>query len=305
MALSGDTSMSSDRLSRAVTSLLRAGFTVGGRCAPSLATKAAVWLFTKPRRSRPTPDEEESLARARSLFLPHKRGQLAVMEWGKGPAVLCVHGWSSRGLRFAGLVKPLTEAGYRVVAFDAPAHGRSSANHVDLMDFADSVMAVAERSGPIDAVVAHSFGAAATLQALERGLKCGKVIFLSALNGLRGPLDYMAEKLGIPPPVLKRVKSGFETRFGRSIESLEAVSIIPRLKLPPLLICHDAHDPLLPHHNALDVLRVWKDSCLVTTSAAWHGAIIDDPVVVNSITSFIQGRDCFEPSASSSRHKEA
>jgi hypothetical protein len=305
MALSGDTPMSSDRLSRAVTSLLRAGFTVGGRCTPSLATKAAVWLFTKPRRSTPTPDEEESLTRASSFFLPHKHGQLAVMEWGKGPAVLCVHGWSSRGLRFAGLVKPLTEAGYRVVAFDAPAHGRSSGSDVDLMAFADSVMAVAERSGPIDAVVAHSYGAAATLQALERGLKCGRVVFLSALNGLRGPLDYMAEKLGIPPPVLERVKNAFETRFGRSIESLEAVSIIPPLKLPPLLICHDAHDPLLPHHNALDVLRVWKDSCLVTTSAAWHGAIIDDPVVVKAITSFIQGRDCFELSASSSRHKEA
>jgi pimeloyl-ACP methyl ester carboxylesterase len=297
MGLSGDTSMSSDRLSLAVTSLLRAGFAVGGRCAPAFATRAAVWLFTKPRRSRPRSDEEESLTRASSFFLPYKHGQLAVMEWGQGPAVLCVHGWSSRGLRFVGLVKPLTEAGYKVIAFDAPAHGRSSGSHVDLMDFADSVMAVAERSGPIDAVVAHSFGAAAALQALERGLKCRKVIFFSALNGLRGPLDYMAEKLGIPPPVLKRVKSAFEIRFGRSIESLEAVSIIPRLKLPPLLICHDAHDPLLPHHNALDVLRVWKDSCLVTTSTAWHGAIIDDPVVVKASTSFIQGRDCLELSA--------
>jgi alpha-beta hydrolase superfamily lysophospholipase len=170
MGLSGDTSMSSDRLSLAVTSLLRAGFAVGGRCAPAFATRAAVWLFTKPRRSRPRSDEEESLTRASSFFLPYKHGQLAVMEWGQGPAVLCVHGWSSRGLRFVGLVKPLTEAGYKVIAFDAPAHGRSSGSHVDLMDFADSVMAVAERSGPIDAVVAHSFGAAATLQALERGV---------------------------------------------------------------------------------------------------------------------------------------
>jgi pimeloyl-ACP methyl ester carboxylesterase len=222
------------------------------------------------------------------------------MEWGKGPAVLCVHGWSSQGLRFAGLVEPLTQAGYRVVAFDAPAHGRSSGSHVDLMDFADSVLCVAERTGPIDVVVAHSFGAAATLHALERGLKCEKVVFLSGLNGLRGPLDYMAEKLAFPPRVREIVKRTFESRFGRSIESLEAVGIIPRLKLPPLLICHDAHDPLLPHHNALDVLRVWKDSRLVTTASAWHGAIIDDPIVVKAMISFIQGRDAFELSASSS-----
>jgi pimeloyl-ACP methyl ester carboxylesterase len=211
---------------------------------------------------------------------------------GTGPVVLCVHGWSSQGLRFSNLIKPLAEAGYKVIAFDAPAHGRSSGSHVDLAEFADSVKCVAEKAGPIDAIIAHSFGTAAALLALESGLKCGRVVFLSGLNGLRGPLDYMGDKLRIPIGVQQRVKQRFEERFGRSIESLEAVSIIPRLNLPPLLICHDTHDPLLPHHNALDVLRVWKGSSLVTTSGSWHGAVIDDPIVVKATTLFIQGRDC-------------
>lgn len=44
--------------------------------------------------------------------------------WGEGPAVLLVHGWSSHTGCMAGFVDPLLERGFRVVAFDAPAHGR-------------------------------------------------------------------------------------------------------------------------------------------------------------------------------------
>src|SRR5215510_14952150 len=96
MALSSDTSMSIDWRSRCLTSLLRIGFAVGGSCVPSLATRAAVWLFTKPRRSLTTSDEEELLTRATSFHLTHGSGEINVMAWGKGPTVLCVHGWSSR-----------------------------------------------------------------------------------------------------------------------------------------------------------------------------------------------------------------
>ena len=198
MALSSDTSMSVDWRSRCLTSLLRFGFAVGGRCVPSLATGAAVWLFTKPRRSLATSDEEELLTHATSSYLAHGNEELNVMAWGNGPTVLCVHGWSSRGLRFLPLIRSLSEVGYRVVVFDAPAHGRSSGSQVDLMEFAEAVHAVAKSIGPIDALVAHSFGAAASLHALERGLECKKVVFLSGLNGLRGPLDYMAKRRRIP-----------------------------------------------------------------------------------------------------------
>ena len=65
----------------------------------------------------------------------------------------------SRGLRFSSLIDPLVKSGYRVVAFDAPAHGRSSGSHVDLMDHADAIMAVTGKIGPVYGIIAHSFGA--------------------------------------------------------------------------------------------------------------------------------------------------
>jgi pimeloyl-ACP methyl ester carboxylesterase len=289
VAITGNTSLNRDRGPRWITGMLRLGFSLGRRVSPHTASRAAVWLFTKPYRSPILPKEEALLAKARCYDLDHKNGKLAVMEWGEGPVILCVHGWSSRGLRFSSLIEVLADAGYRLVAFDAPAHGRSSGSHIDLMDYVDSLMQVSGKVGPLHGIVAHSFGATATLLALEKGLTTEKVVFFSALNGLRGPLDYLAEKLQMSAEVLQKVKGVFETKFNRSIESLEAVRIVPQLTTPPLLVFHDRDDPLLPYHNALDLTGVWNNSQLVGTLGTNHHSILDDPGVIGATVSFFRG----------------
>ncbi|MCI0627844.1 MAG: alpha/beta hydrolase [Acidobacteria bacterium] len=288
MAITGNTSLNRDRGSRWITGMLRLGFRLGGRVSPHTASQAALWLFTKPYRSPILPKEDALLAMARCYDLGHKNGTLAVMEWGEGPVILCVHGWSSRGLRFSPLIEVFADAGYRVVTFDAPAHGRSSGSHIDLMDYVDALMQVAGKVGPLHGIVAHSFGATATLLALEKGLTAEKAVFFSALNGLRGPLDYLAERLQMAPEVLQAVKGIFETKFNRSIESLEAVRIVPKLTTPPLLVFHDRDDPLLPYHNALDLTGVWKNSQLIGTLGTSHHSILDDPAAIRMTLSFFR-----------------
>ena len=301
MVLSGNTSMSTSGLSRIVARLICLGFRVGGNVAPKLATRAAVWLFTTPQRSKPRPNELVWLKQADSFSIEHNGRKLAVMAWGNGPVVLCVHGWSSRGLRFVHFIKPLMEAGYKVVAFDGPAHGSSSGSHVDAMEYAESILAVGEKIGPIHAILAHSFGATATMLALEKGLTVDRAVFFSALNGIRGPLDYLGAKLQLPETVLGNVKRMFERKFLRTIESLEAVCIVPHLKHFPLLVCHDKDDSLLPHHNALDLVRVWTGSELITSLGAGHETILDDPRLIQATTAFILRATSSQPQSSASQ----
>lgn len=287
MGLGKRSPLDDDRLSRFVILILRWAFRHGGEISPAMATRAAVWLFTKPKRSAVFPGESQLSAQANSYFLTHRGYDLAIMEWGRGPTVLCAHGWSSRGVRFKTLIERLVKSGYRVVAFDAPAHGLSSGSHTDVMDYADAILAVAQKTGSVHAIVAHSFGAAATLLALEKGLKIRRAVFFSALNGMRGPIDYLAEKLGFSDQIRESVKQSFEKKFQRSIESLEAVQIVPQLKTPPLLIVHDKYDPVLPFHNALDLADVWKNSGLLTTHGIGHEAILDALTVMNKVLGFL------------------
>jgi pimeloyl-ACP methyl ester carboxylesterase len=95
------------------------------------------------------------------------------------------------------------------------------------------------------------------------------------------------------PEVLQVVKGTFETKFNRSIESLEAVRIVPKLTTPPLLVFHDRDDPLLPYHNALDLTRVWKNSELIGTLGTSHHSILDDPASIRATLSFFQASKHF------------
>ena len=287
MDLHGKNPLDNGRFSHLVILILRWAFRQGGEISPAMATRAAVWLFTKPKRSGNFSGESQLLAQANSYFLMHQGCDLAIMEWGSGPTVLCAHGWSSRGTRFKTLIERLVKFSFRVVVFDAPAHGRSSGSHTDVMEYADAILAVAQKSGNVHAIVAHSFGAAATLLALEKGLKIRKAVFFSALNGMKGPIDYLAEKLGFSDRIRQAVKQSFEKKFQRSIESLEAVHIVPQLETPPLLIIHDKYDPVLPFHNALDLAGVWKNSGLLTTHGIGHEAIMESLTVMNKVLGFL------------------
>ena len=50
--------------------------------------------------------------------------------------MVLVHGWGSRAGRFSGMARALAGSGFRVVAYDAPAHGRSTGRLASLPEFA-------------------------------------------------------------------------------------------------------------------------------------------------------------------------
>lgn len=50
---------------------------------------------------------------------------IAGESWGDGPAVYLVHGWGGCRAHLGVFVKPLVEAGNRVIAFDLPSHNAS------------------------------------------------------------------------------------------------------------------------------------------------------------------------------------
>ena len=80
-------------------------------------------------------------------------------QWGRGPAVLFVHGWNGRAGHFAPLVGPLLDAGFSVAA-DTPRHGPSSGRTSSYFQFTDAVRALL-RTGSgtrLHGLVGHSTG---------------------------------------------------------------------------------------------------------------------------------------------------
>ena len=105
---------------------------------------------------------QDSRSRRRTAISPHGSGatdQRRCCWFTVGPG---------RGLQLGAFVEPLVEAGYRVVAYDGPAHGESPGRRTNIFKLTEGLMAVADAVGPLSGVIAHSLGTTAVLLAASR-----------------------------------------------------------------------------------------------------------------------------------------
>ncbi|NIP80023.1 MAG: alpha/beta fold hydrolase, partial [Gemmatimonadetes bacterium] len=146
--------------------------------APGRADRLLARRFLTPRRRRTLPPDIPGVPAEREL-VRHERESLAVWHWGAGPDVLLAHGWESSAATWAALVPRLVAAGYRVTAFDMPAHGISTGRRTSVLGMAAAIRTVADTLGPLAAVIGHSAGATAAALAAGDGLKAGRCVLLA------------------------------------------------------------------------------------------------------------------------------
>ena len=266
--------------------LLRAFFRAITAISPAAAAAVAMALFRKPPRHRDSDGERAALGRAERLHLSVEGRRLAAWRWGIGPTVLLVHGWGSRGSRLASFVAPLTDAGYSVVALDAPGHGASAGRLSSLPQFISAIETVAREVGPVAGIVAHSMGGAATTLAMSRGLRAGRIVFLAPASDPAGYSERFAEAIGLEPDVLARMKRSIERRFGQSWDEFNVLSAAAKMTAP-LLVFHDRDDRDVAWTDGQAIAAAWPGAELVSTSGLGHRRIVHDPDVVARAVSFL------------------
>lgn len=255
--------------------------------APAAAAEFAVALFRRPPARKDSADERAALATAdRIIDLTLDGRRLAAWRWGEGPPVLLVHGWGSRGARLASFIGPLTEAGFSAVAFDAPGHGASGGRLSSLPQFIAAIESVADRFGPIEGVVAHSMGGAATTLAAGRGLSIGRAVFLAPVADPAGYSKRFAEVLGLGPALLARMQAKIERRFGTRWEEFDVIAAARRMT-SPLLVVHDRGDRDVAWADGAAISAAWPGAELVSTEGLGHRRIVQDPGVVARAVAFL------------------
>lgn len=212
----------------------------------------------------------------------HLRGFAA----GAGPVVLLVHGWGEWAANLGAFIAPLVTAGYRVVGFDLPAHGRSSGTQTDALVNAAAVSDAAAAQGGAHAIVAHSMGAHAATTALHRGLEVDAVALLAPAVRLYGVEDF-AEMLSLPQAAARGLRLTIERRYGASVWEDLAADLLARKLRTPALIVHDADDDQIAPGDMRALSEAWQGSRLVVTQGLGHGRIIRDPDVIQQVVAFL------------------
>jgi pimeloyl-ACP methyl ester carboxylesterase len=262
-------------------------FRTVGTVAPERAARWAETLFCTPPRHQARSGDEAFLGTGRWFTIACDGPQLAAWEWaGPGPTVVLVHGWGSRAGRFSVLGRKLIEAGHRVVAYDAPAHGRSTGRLASLIEFARALRAVADRVGPVSGVVGHSLGGAAAVLAIRDGLKLERAVLIASPADVTRFTTAFADHLRIPAGARAAMRRNIELRLNARWDDLHIPTIVRGFRTAALLV-HDYGDADVPYRQAEEVAAAWPGARVLATEGLGHRAILRDPLVVQSAAAFL------------------
>lgn len=252
---------------------------------PRWGARIALPLFARVAPPRPIdPVDVPTMWRARrsTLRIPGADGRgtdVAVYEWGAagGEVVVLAHGWDGRTSQFATLVRELIGDGYRVVAFDAPAHGESAARNTYLLDWVHVLLSLQERHGRFAAVVGHSFGGLATLVAVGRGVAADRVITVAAPADADHLLMQFQNIVGLDDRTVAELRTRFSRRyFPGSDDPFSALSPLrrPFPQSSRLLLVHDETDRVVPFSEATRIAAAHPGASVLVTSGFGHTRIL-------------------------------
>lgn len=280
--------------------------------APRTAGRAAFKLFcTPPRRPAPESRSGKAIIAARARLAPAIRQAVSYpcgtvstylfepeprLQDGDGPAptVILLHGWNSEAAFMTAFVEPLLAAGFRVVAFDMPAHGASTGAELNIPLGVAALAAVARVFAPIHAIVTHSFGGAIALAALARSVPGQPSVEARRLALVAAPssIAMITRNFGATIGLGRRGQAALEKRIhsvaGNPVEVFEGREQLAGIGLPTLVI-HDRQDRELDFHHAEALAAAGPFVTLEATGGLGHRRILQAKPVVESVTRFVVG----------------
>ena len=258
------------------------------RVASGLAARMTYSLISSPPRHRPSNAEGLLRASAHQWKIPFQDGWLQCYRWGKGPQCLFVHCWGGRGTQPEAMIRQLVQSGFSVVSFDHPAHGLSSGKWAEQMRMAQATAAVIHDVGPIDTLIAHSLGVAATAIALrDYELDVQRLVSISSLTDCTWFTNVIGACLGISNHTVAKARARIDANYAQPVgwDTLSIPHMLAHLKIPMLLV-HDRDDLEIPFEHALKIQQTLRHAELIATEGLGHRRILKDLAVIDRISRF-------------------
>lgn len=302
--------------------LLRPVVRAAALIAPTLTGRIAFTAFCTPPRSKQGPNRAAAvksvgarLDAATRLSVPFPCGSVAahvfepaqvfepvnVFEPASGGAdarvrsVILLHGWTGEAAFMSAFVTPLQRAGFRVVAFDLPAHGQSTGAQLNVPIGVASLAAVARAFAPVHAIVAHSFGGSIALAALAGTVPAQPRVEAQRLALLGSPASMaeVARWFGTTVGLGERGQSALEARIhdvaGVPVSDFEGKAQLARFGRPTLLL-HCRDDREVPFAHAQTLSEAGPFVRLEPLQKLGHRRILQSRKVAAMVADFVAGR---------------
>ncbi len=256
-----------------------------------LAAEKAFELFCTPL-IQTEPRTPAIFTKAEALQFELNGLKVNGFRWNQGSPnkILILHGFGSAADNFHAYIGPLINKGYEVLAFDAPAHGKSEGKTINAVQYSQMIEKVIDLYGPINGYLAHSFAGIALSLTIEK-IKHSEdthIVLIAPATETSTAVDGAFTMLKIKNNQVRKEfdkiifeKSGYPTEWfsiKRAMKNIKAT----------VLWIHDESDDITPLADALKVKSEhFSNIRFIITNGLGHKKIYRDNDIKNEVINFL------------------
>jgi len=275
---------------RIAITYIRAKFKLLSAISKKKAARLAFELFCTPP-SRDIKELSPVFREAEELRFRFEQYDIVGYRWNKGgqKRVLIIHGFESTAINFERYVHPLVSKGYEVLAFDAPAHGRSSGKQVTAIIYRDLIKYVHEHYGPVLSYMGHSLGGFALSLALAEIPHDAnfRAVFIAPSSETSTAIDNFFKFLQLDNKLRDDFEKIIAIKSGQPVSWFSIKRTMNAIKAS-ILWLHDEGDTVTPLRDALKVRdENYPNVKFVVTKGLGHSRIYRDAEVARTVVDFL------------------
>lgn len=216
------------------------------------------------------------------------RHRFYAYTFGEGPAVLLLHGWCSKGARWAGYVEHLVQAGFQAVVMDAPSHGQSPGRFLSVPDYIRCTGLLIRSRAQWHAVLAHSIGSlAGVISASEHAgaARIEKFVLMSTFTNCDALMSRFARCLGVSEGVLSDTRAWIPQYAGRPLSYFCLIEHLRQLGPPSTLLVADTQDIVVPGRETQAILEAFPHIQPIITRGLGHNLRCEE--VLHRVLQFV------------------
>jgi pimeloyl-ACP methyl ester carboxylesterase len=269
------------------TTKIKTIFTISKRT----AAKQAFELFCTPYSGKPKRKAPPIFEHATELIITQDLLKIRGWQWNPKNSnekkILILHGFDSCSYKFDKYINPLTNLGFTVFAFDAPAHGISEGKTVNALQLKNTILTINNIHGDFYAIIGHSFGGLAAALASESLVNMQKLILIApAVETLRAIDNFFSFV-----PLGERIKISLieyiESLSEKNINYYSTSRAVAESNLNTLWL-HDEEDWICPYEDVNKVQNLQLEHVeFYITKGLGHSKIYRDPKVKEKIFNFL------------------
>jgi hypothetical protein len=272
-------------------------FAIGGNIAPGVMMKLMLKFLFTPKRQILKPPHLECLESAKKITVavpvykkPKYRLKLSCYEWGSGEKlILIVHGWDAKALDFYKMIPELVNHGFRVVAFDGPAHGQSEGELTSMIHFKEILPDIIATIGKPFGIVAHSMGAAASSHLLiESDISVERFVQLTMPLNPEHFFETVFKFMKVPRKLQRLFMIEIEKVSGESIKNYNLLERKGKMKVDKVLNIYEEHDDEVPLDHVAIYLKKHPDFSSIKVSGVGHNRVMKDKNVIEAVVKFLE-----------------